>query len=172
MFFNYCCKRPCCRCDNLDKKEKNYCEIKDKCDYDKCDKYNKCEFEKKEKCCCHINFEKKCCCNKDDDKRLEKNEYNYQNERNFDDKSYYGEYNNLGSFAYSDNEHGFEQNARKSYDKEDNRKPCNGDDFDYKSYTPNWENDRECKCEKDNKHDWDNKGCKPVKYICFPWDKY
>ncbi|MBQ8522175.1 MAG: hypothetical protein IJ458_00745 [Clostridia bacterium] len=190
MFFNYCCKRPCCRC-KYDKQEKNGCDIKDRCDYDRCDKrddnHNKCEYEKKEKCCCHINVEKKCCCDKNDDKRFTKNDNYYQGNRDFDYKSYYDEYNNLGYFGNNDKEYDYEQNNRKSYSKEDNRNSYSNEnnrksydddnDFDYKSYTPNWENDRECKCEKDkhdkcDKNNWDNKCCKPVKYICIPFDKF
>lgn len=173
MFFNYCCKRPCCRCEKNNKQEKNYCDIKDKYYYDKCDKHDKCDYDKQERCCCHINFEKKCCCNKDRDNHFDRKESCYQNEKGFDNKSYYGEYNSLGSFDYN-NEYDYEQNSRKYYDKENNRKSCDDyNDFDCKKcYTPNWENDRDCKCEKDNKHDWNNKCCRPVKYICFPWDKY
>ncbi|MFQ6724289.1 MAG: hypothetical protein ACLRFE_03025 [Clostridia bacterium] len=180
MFFN-CCKRNCC-CRQDNRHEKDYCDIKDRYDYDKCDKrddkHDKCECDKKEKCCYHINFEKKYCCDKDNDNRFDHRDNCYQNERNFDNRNYYGEYNNLGYFADNNKEYNYEQDHHKSYSKENNSKSHDNDnDLDYKSYTPNWENDKECRCEK-NKHDkcdknnWNNNCCKPVKYICIPFDKY
>lgn len=177
MFFN-CCKRSCCCRQNnsnekncYDKYEYNKC---DKQDNNKCDrhqnKYDKCEYEKNEKCCCHINIEKKSCW--DNDKRDEKFDSYYNNNDKFNGQGYYNEYNNLGYFNLQNGYGRDEIIDRKIDKKEDDYRNCN---FDKNCYTPNWDCDRECKCEKD-KNDkcdkQDNKYCKPVKYICIPCDKF
>ncbi len=167
MFFN-CCRRCCCRQGG--NQEKN---CYDKYDYDKCDKshnkcdyrddrYDKCDLEKKEKCSCRINYEKKCCW--DNDNHDEKSSSCSKQNNRFEGQCYYGEYNNLGYFN--------QQNSCDS-DKDDNHKHYQKEET---CYTPNWDCDKECKCEKDkidkcDKHESD-KSCKPVKYICIPFDKF
>lgn len=179
MFFN-CCRRNCC-CRQGGSTEKNWCN---KYDYDRCDKrddkcdkhedkHDKCDWEKKEKCCCHLNYEKRCCY----DKRNEQfDNYPTQNGgygeqySQFDGQNHFGEYNNLGYF-----------NQQNTYgcEKDEIDKPCRIEDdyhhdFDKHCYIPNWDNDKNCKCEKDN-HKCDKKEDKyrkPVKYICIPFDKY
>ena len=184
MFFN-CCKRFCC-CNQNDSKQTN---CYDKYEYNRCDrhdnhnerdcrddKHDKCEYDKKEKCCCHINFEKKYGCDKNNDNRFDRYDDNYSNNqcdrKYFNGQSYYCEYNNLGYFNNQEN---------LGYDNISNRKPCQKDEQSYgqdsgkNCYTPNWECDRDCKCEKDKNDKYDkndNKCCKPVKYICIPFDKY
>lgn len=180
MFFNYC-RRCCCRQNGNQEKDCPKYDY-DKCDKhdDKCDKYddrhNKCDWEKKEKCCCHINYEKCSCW---DNIKRENQPYNYVNQNNqfedqnnrFEGQNYFGEYNNLGYFNHQI-DCGCDNDNNKPYQKEDNN--CRHD-FDKNCYTPDWNNDKNCKCEKDkfdkcDKHE--NKCCKPVKYICIPFDKY
>ena len=188
MFFN-CCKRCCCRQGGIQEKD-----CRNKYDYDKCDKYNdnhkkcdcrddkydKCDFEKKEKCCYHINCENRYSSNGNNEKfdncSSQNNRYGEQDGR-YNSQSYYGEYNNLGYFNQQDR--GYQKyddrnnvDNRKSYQKED----CYDKNFEKNCYTPNWDDDRDCKCEKDKNDKCDKKEhsncCKPVKYICIPFNKY
>ena len=163
MFFN-CCRRNCC-CRRDDRYEKDYCNKHN--EYDKCNKYthDKCDYDKKEKPCCRIDYEKDYGWNNNrsgDNDGLDRN-------NGFNNQSYYGEYNNLGYFSKEENRYFEKDNDHKPCRKEDDRKP----EFDKDCYTPNWDNDKDCKCEKDkcDHHNW-NKYCKPVKYICIPFDKY
>ena len=171
MFFN-CCKRCSCRQNS---NQENHCHNKcdrydNKCDkHDRCDNFdNKCDWERKEKCNCHITYEKKCCCDnnycQNFDTPTQNNNYGKQN--NFDNQGYFCEYNNLGTF-----------NSQHNYSCPNNNPKENDfdNDFDKNCYTPNWDNDKDCPCEnhKSNKHNKDNnKYCKPVKYICIPFDNY
>ena len=175
MFLN-CCRRCSCRQNS---NQENHCHNKcdrydNKCDkHDRCDNFdNKCDWERKEKCHCHITYEKKCGCDnnygQNFDNSTQNNNYCAQY-NNFDGQSYFCEYNNLGSF---NNQHNCScQNNNNNNQKADT---C-FDHFDKNCYTPNWDNDKDCPCEnhKSNKHNKDNsKYCKPVKYICIPFDNY
>jgi len=179
MFFN-CCRRNCC-CNQkcCDKQEKNYCDIKDKYDYDKCDKrddkHDKCDYGKQEKGCCHINPEKKCCCDKNYNSHFDNKSDSscFQNDRSFNDNSYYGEYNNLGYFGYDSKEGYFEQDTNKSYDRKERRNIYDEENNHSNNCTDNWDNDRKCNCEKEKSDKQESKKCcRPEKYICFPFDRY
>ena len=144
MFFN-CCRRCCCRSNNS--QEKNC--------WDKCDKHDKCD-------------------NRDDKFDNCHNQNNRHNEQynRFDGQGYYWEYNNLGYFNLQNNCGCDKDYDRKNCKKEDN---YHGQDFDKNCYTPSWDNDRDCNYDN-NKHDKCeqpyNKYCRPVKYICIPFDKF
>ena len=162
MFFN-CnwCERTCCCGKRYEKDckrpEKNYCNINNKCNYGNENKYDKCDYDRHEKCYCRI--EENNCHKNNDFNRFDKQEQ-YQN-NNFDAQGYYFECNNLGYFNQEDryNKREFEQKDYKedklSYDEKADRQ------------FPNWNNDKDCKCQKEK----DNI-CKPIKYICIPFDKF
>lgn len=174
MFFN-CCRRSCC-CHQIGNQEK---DCWNKCDCNKHEhkpekecgrqdnKCGRCEYEKKEHRCCQIDFEKKYSCNNKTDNYYGENKFDREYNQ-FGGQGYYNEYNNLGYFN---------TNNGREYEKEDNwqtykrEEKGNTTDCEKNCYNPNWDDDKNCKCEKDKNDKCDN-NYKPVKYICIPYDKF
>lgn len=182
MFFsncNWCCRRPCCAKQEKDcnKQDNKPCFHEDKRD------------DKQEKCYCHIRFENRCCWDKEHDndynkhdkcdKKDDRKEYRCGQEKklcNRDNFNGYG-FANYHDEDYTDNYRN--QNikdfgGREFYGEQEKSNYNNQEYLGYnynQSYTPNWEEDKYCKCDRNDKHN-DNKCCKPTKYICFPWDRY
>lgn len=194
MFFNNCnCFRNkpcCCRQEKDCNKQENRpcCNIHDKCNEDSQEKY-----------CCHIKFENKCCWDKERDNCFDRHEEKHchrkpERKEYCQDKSRYdcsynkNDFNKVENqryftpqyFDYTKSDYRNNQNGTtlyNNYDEINNLDYNEEKNFNYnyeRYYTPNWDEDRNCKHDnKNDKPEWiDNKCCKPVKFICFPWYKY
>lgn len=131
MFFNNCCRRPCCRCRT------------------KQDNYN--QKDRQNNCACH--------------KHNHKNHYDCNDWNNESDHEQFdGDCDFNNNYCQEHKSNYYSQNNVEQYSQNNNF-----DDYDSgNNYTPNWQNDNLCKC---NKNDNKKFHC-PVKFICFPCDKF
>lgn len=131
MFFNNCCRRPCCKC----RSKRDNCIQKDN--------QNNCDCSK------HSHKNNYQCDNWKSESTREQFDgyYDFNNNYCHEHKSNY--------YADDNAEQYYQNNNFDNYDRNNN-------------YTPNWHNDNQCKCNKNNDKEF---RC-PVKFICFPCDKF